>query len=241
MREVIDCPSPNCDTRGSHIVDMLVLHYTGMKDGPSALSRLCDPEAQVSSHYLVEEDGTVYRLVDEEDRAWHAGKSEWRGKLDVNARSIGIEIVNPGHEWGYRPFTEEQMKSVIGVCHEILARHAIEPRNVVAHSDIAPLRKEDPGELFDWKRLAREGIGCWPAIELTNSHYLFGPGSCGKEIKQLQDYLHYYGYSIKVNGHYDRHMEAVVMAFRRHFVPKHITSSWDNIADTALASLLAQI
>lgn len=164
----IDQPSPNFGERrpaeegGGALIDMLVLHYTGMESGEAALDRLCDPAAEVSAHYLVEEDGRVFRLVDEEKRAWHAGVASWRGVSDVNSRSIGIEIVNPGHEFGYRDFPGAQMAAVETLCLEILARHPIPPRNVVGHSDIAPQRKTDPGELFDWPRLAAAGIGVWP-------------------------------------------------------------------------------
>jgi N-acetylmuramoyl-L-alanine amidase len=143
-------------------VDMLVLHYTGMPDEASARARLTDPAAEVSAHYLVSEDGAVTRLVPEERRAWHAGVSHWRGHEALNARSIGIEIVNPGHDWGYRDFPALQMGAVSALCRDILARHPVPARNVVAHSDIAPDRKRDPGELFDWEGLARDGVGLWP-------------------------------------------------------------------------------
>lgn len=156
-------PSPNHDARPPGTpIDMLVLHYTGMPDEASALARLRDPAAEVSAHYLVAEDGTVFALVPEERRAWHAGVSHWRGMTGLNARSIGIEVVNPGHEWGYRPFPALQMGAVAALCRDILARHPIPPRHVLAHSDIAPDRKRDPGELFDWEGLAREGVGLWP-------------------------------------------------------------------------------
>jgi N-acetylmuramoyl-L-alanine amidase len=151
---ILDTPSPNFDER-SLPISMIVLHYTGMQDGPSALARLRDPEAKVSAHYLVEEDGTVCRLVPEEMRAWHAGRSHWRGITDVNSASVGIEIVNPGYEWGYRPFTEEQIDALIPLVAAIKERHAITRGNIVGHSDIAPARKRDPGELFPWSRLAR--------------------------------------------------------------------------------------
>ncbi|MBU8538793.1 N-acetylmuramoyl-L-alanine amidase [Falsiroseomonas tokyonensis] len=141
---------------------MLVLHYTGMRSGAEAIARLRDPAARVSSHYVVEEDGAVFRLVPEDRRAWHAGVSHWRGQTLLNGRSIGIEIVNPGHEFGYRPFPALQMAAVCDLCLAILSRHAIAPRDVVAHSDIAPDRKEDPGELFDWPGLAANGVGLWP-------------------------------------------------------------------------------
>ncbi|HJU15667.1 MAG TPA: N-acetylmuramoyl-L-alanine amidase [Stellaceae bacterium] len=142
---------------------MLVLHYTGMQSAEAALLRLCDPAARVSAHYLVDEDGTIWRLVPEARRAFHAGISCWRGETDLNHVSIGIEIVNPGHEWGYRPFPPVQMAAVAQLCGAILARHPIPPDRVLGHCDIAPDRKADPGELFDWAFLARAGIGIWPA------------------------------------------------------------------------------
>lgn len=143
-------------------VDMLILHYTGMRSGAEAIDRLRDPAAKVSSHYVVEEDGRIFRLVPERRRGAHAGVSHWRGHAALNGRSIGIEIVNPGHEWGYRPFPALQMAAVCELCLDILARHPIPPRNVVGHSDVAPDRKQDPGEFFDWQGLAANGVGVWP-------------------------------------------------------------------------------
>jgi N-acetylmuramoyl-L-alanine amidase len=154
MSKIIQTPSPNFDVRGLPVT-MLVLHYTGMLDAASAIARLTDADAKVSSHYLVAEDGQVVQMVDEDDRAWHAGKSYWRGLTDVNSASVGIEIVNPGHEWGYRPFPEAQVEAVIQLSKTIIHRHRITRGNVVGHSDVAPARKEDPGELFPWERLAR--------------------------------------------------------------------------------------
>ena len=150
----LDTPSPNFDERTLPI-SMIVLHYTGMQDAASARARLCDPEAKVSSHYLLDEDGTLHRLVAEEHRAWHAGASHWRGITDVNSASIGIEIVNPGHEWGYRPFPEAQIEALLPLVADIKDRHGITRGNIVGHSDVAPVRKRDPGELFPWHRLAR--------------------------------------------------------------------------------------
>ena len=150
---LIEAPSPNFDPR-TVTPSILVLHYTGMKTGEEAIARLRHPEAKVSAHYVVEEDGRVFRLVPEERRAWHAGVSFWRGRRNVNGDSIGIEIVNPGHEWGYRPFPEAQVAAVIELVADIRTRWAIEDRDIVGHSDVAPARKEDPGELFPWKRLA---------------------------------------------------------------------------------------
>ncbi len=160
--------SPNQDERPPGTpIDTLVLHYTGMQTGQAAIDRLRDPASRVSSHYVVEEDGLVWRLVPENRRAWHAGVSFWRGHGELNGRSVSIEIVNPGHEWGYRPFPALQMAAVCDLCLGILARHPIPACNVVAHSDIAPDRKQDPGELFDWQGLARNGVGRWPAGPAT--------------------------------------------------------------------------
>ncbi|MGH7046900.1 MAG: N-acetylmuramoyl-L-alanine amidase [Stellaceae bacterium] len=156
-------PSPNHDRRGTPPrVDMLVLHYTGMQSAEAALERLCDPQARVSAHYLIDEIGLIWRLVPEARRAFHAGISCWQGERDLNLPSIGVEIVNPGHAWGYRPFPEAQMMAVEALCRDILSRHPIPPSRIVGHSDIAPERKTDPGELFDWARLAGAGIGIWP-------------------------------------------------------------------------------
>ncbi|MFA5965812.1 MAG: N-acetylmuramoyl-L-alanine amidase [Sphingomonas sp.] len=151
---IIETPSPNFNERKLALT-MIVLHYTGMVDARQALERLCDPVAEVSTHYLIDDDGTIHRLVAEDKRAWHAGKSRWRGIEDINSASIGIELVNPGHEFGYRPFTEEQIDALIPLVSAIKERHGITRGNVVGHSDIAPTRKQDPGELFPWNRLAR--------------------------------------------------------------------------------------
>ncbi|HEX8256346.1 MAG TPA: N-acetylmuramoyl-L-alanine amidase [Allosphingosinicella sp.] len=157
MDDIIDCLSPNFDERTTP-VSILVLHYTGMTDGAAAVERLCDPASKVSCHYLVAEDGKVLRMVPEDKRAWHAGQSYWRGMMNLNSDSIGIEIVNPGHEFGYRPFTEQQMDALIPLVAGIVKRHNIPRANVVGHSDIAPTRRQDPGELFEWNRLAKVGL-----------------------------------------------------------------------------------
>ncbi|WP_123691767.1 N-acetylmuramoyl-L-alanine amidase [Allostella humosa] len=165
---LIERPSPNHGPRlGDGVVDILVLHYTGMRSAGAALELLCDPAAQVSAHYLIAQDGTVHRMVAEDRRAWHAGRSWWQGETDVNSRSIGIELENPGHYWGYVPFPAAQMATLVALCTGVLARHPIPPGRVVGHSDIAPRRKQDPGELFDWPALAQAGIGRWPpALDL---------------------------------------------------------------------------
>jgi len=160
---LVDCRSPNQDERPTGAaIDMLVLHYTGMKTADEALARLCDPGAKVSAHYTVGTDGRVFFHVPEERRAWHAGVSYWAGQTNVNACSVGIELVNPGHEFGYVPFAPAQIAALIDLARGILSRHPIPPNRVLGHSDVAPQRKQDPGELFDWSRLARAGIGLWP-------------------------------------------------------------------------------
>ena len=156
-------PSPNHGPRPEGVpIDILLVHYTGMPTGAEALERLCDGQAQVSAHYLVEEDGTVFSLVPEDRRAWHAGAGYWQGERDINSRSVGVELVNPGHEWGYRPFPDAQMAAFAALARGIMDRHGILPHRVLAHSDVAPSRKEDPGELFDWRGLAAQGVGFWP-------------------------------------------------------------------------------
>ena len=164
----IEHASPNFDVRKTSI-DMLLVHYTGMKTAEDSLARLCDGagDNRVSAHYLIEEDGRIHRLVQEEDRAWHAGVSYWAGERDINSRSIGIELQNPGWEYDYHAFPEPQMKAFLDLAKDIVARHHISPFRVLGHSDVAPTRKQDPGELFDWRRLAEAGIGLWPTTAIT--------------------------------------------------------------------------
>jgi N-acetylmuramoyl-L-alanine amidase len=212
---VIGLTSPNFDDRPpGRTVDMLVLHYTGMPSRNDALARLCDPAAEVSAHYLIDENGTCYRLVAEEKRAWHAGRAAWRGQTDINARSIGIELVNPGHEFGYRPFPDRQMAALATLARGILARHPIPARNVVGHADIAPRRKEDPGELFDWRTLARQGIGLWPAAVPT-----------APDVDWRQALAHI-GYDLGAAGDAEAARLALV-AFQRHFRPARYDGSID--------------
>jgi N-acetylmuramoyl-L-alanine amidase len=222
MSETIDCPSPNFDERKLP-VSILVLHYTGMKDAASAISRLCDPDAQVSAHYLVAEDGQIVRLVSEEKRAWHAGKSYWRGVRDVNSASVGIEIVNPGHEFGYRPFPEPQMQALVPLVADIVRRHRIVPANVVGHSDVAPARKDDPGELFDWARLAKLGLAlARPTRNLMDPHWT----DAGFLLA-----LERFGYDV-TDG------KAAVTAFQRRFRPEHLDGEIDGECRAILLSLL---
>ena len=221
--DLIECASPNFDPRPvGAVLDMMVLHYTGMPNANAALERLGDPASRVSAHYVIDEDGAVYRMVPEGARAWHAGAAFWRGSRDINARSIGIELVNPGHEHGYRPFAEAQMAALETLASGILERHAISPRNVVGHADVAPSRKKDPGELFDWARLARAGIGLWPETPATD----VGPADA------MLAMLDEYGYGI---GDSKRAIEA----FQRHFRPARVDGRADAETAGRLAGLLA--
>jgi len=192
------------------------MHYTGMRTAAAALDRLRTPDAEVSAHYLVEEDGTIHLMVNEEKRAWHAGVGKWRGVSDINSASIGIEIVNPGHEFGYQPFPELQMKSVICLSREIVGRHDIKPFNVIGHSDIAPERKTDPGELFDWKMLAENTIGMWPS---------------DTSISVEDDFFE----NLQVIGYEICDRELVTKAFQRHWRQHEVSG----IADTETKKIAA--
>lgn len=221
MPEAISRPSPNFDARALPVT-MLVLHYTGMADAASAIARLCDPHAKVSAHYVVDEDGGIHALVGEGNRAWHAGRSCWRGITDVNSASIGIEIVNPGHEHGYRPFPAAQMDALLTLIASIVERHGIPPANVVGHSDIAPARKEDPGELFDWDRLARHRLAlARPKLAFSDPHWT--PGGFLVALER-------FGYDV-TDG------PAAVRAFQRRFRPETI----DGIADGQCRAILLML
>ncbi len=214
--EIVEAPSPNHDARPDDAAPaLLILHYTGMRSGAEALARLRDPASRVSSHYLVEEDGAAFRLVPEARRAWHAGDSFWRGERLLNARSIGIEIVNPGHDWGYRPFPEAQIAAVTALCRDILARHRIAPRDVLGHSDVAPTRKQDPGELFPWKALAAAGIGLWPKGEPATDATAVanGPAEAARILQSI-------GYDVAVP-------DAALIAFQRRFRPERVDGAAD--------------
>ncbi|MEQ1756235.1 MAG: N-acetylmuramoyl-L-alanine amidase [Micropepsaceae bacterium] len=237
MLRVIQRPSPNFDERvGVDGPDILIMHYTGMQSCEAAVRRLTDPAARVSSHYTVDEDGTVYVHVDEAKRAWHAGVSFWRGETDINSHSVGIEIVNPGHEFGYRAFPDAQIEAVIELSKGILSRHRIPARNVIAHSDIAPGRKEDPGELFPWSRFAGQGIGVWVEAAHVSGDSL-AQGAQGEAVAALQHDLSRYGYGIDASGAFDEHTKAVVIAFQRHFRP----AKFDGVVDAETLDLLGRL
>lgn len=227
---MIDHPSPNHDARTDGTpVDMLVLHYTGMKTGRAALERLCDPAAKVSAHYLIEEDGRIFRLVPEERRAWHAGVAYWRGHRDINARSIGIELVNPGHEFGYRDFPSAQIEALVELARAIVGRHPIPPYNVVGHSDVAPSRKTDPGELFPWRALAGAGIGIWPKQGVPPQMVAagIGPADASLDVASAQRLLGRFGYEIEQTGQLDDRTALVLAAFQRRFRPAQVDGRLD--------------
>ncbi len=218
-------PSPNHNDRRGRPIDLLVLHYTGMDSAEAALDRLCDPAAEVSAHYLVEEDGRLWRLVPDERRAWHAGRAFWAGESDVNARSIGVEIVNPGHELGYRDFPPEQMETVIALCRALVARHRIPAARVVAHSDVAPLRKQDPGERFPWPALAGAGVGLWPpplaplvpdAAQVKRDLAAFGYGYLEEDFAAVLTAVQRRFRRARVDGQLDGETAAVAHWLGRH-------------------------
>lgn len=230
-------PSPNFGDRRTGPVDILLLHHTGMPDAEQALAWLCDPHSGVSCHYVVFEDGRVFDLVGEHRRAWHAGLSEWCGETDVNSRSIGIEIANPGPPGGSPPYPEAQIEALIVLCRGIMERHPIPSHRVLAHSDVAPGRKTDPGENFPWSRLAAAGIGHWVAPEPVSPGPVLHCGDEGEAVSALQALLALYGYGVGVSGRFDQRTEDVVAAFQRHFRPARV----DGVADLSTVRTLHRL
>ena len=224
--KIMERPSPNYDDRG-RAVDMIVLHYTGMLSGAEALARLTDAASKVSCHYLVEEEGTIFALVPEGKRAWHAGVSYWRGDAETNARSIGIEIVNPGHEWGYRKFPKRQIDMVIALVKDIRTRHTVPLASVVGHSDVAPQRKEDPGELFPWKRFAEEGLAIGPYE---------GDPDPSISYEDALSMLRAIGYDAPDKAH-----AAALVAFQRRFCPEALAQGFNPLTKAALKWALAEM
>jgi N-acetylmuramoyl-L-alanine amidase len=240
---LVECFSPNHDARPAGApIDMLVLHYTGMQTAEEALARLCDPKAKISAHYTVGTDGIVYRHVPEERRAWHAGQSFWAGRPSVNDVSIGVELVNPGHEFGYVPFTERQIDALIELAVPILDRHDIPARRVLGHSDVSPGRKNDPGELFPWQQLAACGIGPWPKARTFSSPVHEG-GSIAPAYSTQSEaegggiaaQLSRFGYGVPPQVEIP--LATVIAAFQRHFRPACI----DGVADAECAAILASL
>ena len=221
----IQAPSPNFDAR-VRPPDMIVLHYTGMPTGEAALAKMCDPDAKVSAHYMVEEDGRIFSLVPEERRAWHAGKSFWKGETNINAVSVGIEIVNPGHEFGYRAFPDAQVAALIDLIADVRSRWTIPDARILGHADVAPDRKEDPGELFPWKQLAEAGHGLWVESGAAPGAAL-AEGEEGLGVLALQAGLTRLGYDCAPSGKFDTATTAIVRAFQRHW----LQTRFDGVAD----------
>lgn len=231
-------PSPNFGPRAdARRPDMIVLHYTGMPDHDQALAWLCNTESQVSSHYFVHEDGRILQLVPERERAWHAGKSSWAGEGDVNSASIGIEIANAGHPGGLPAFPDAQLEAVVRLCRDCGSRWVIPPERVLGHSDVAPVRKVDPGENFPWERLYQAGVGHWVEPASISSGRFFQRGEAGQPIEALQSMLSIYGYDVEISGDFCDRTKGVVEAFQRHFRPQRV----DGIADISTIDTLHRL
>jgi len=236
--------SPNHGARrGGRAPDMILMHYTGMADATAALDRLCDPAPgdshPVSAHYLVFEDGAILQCVPEARRAWHAGVASWQGDVDVNSRSIGIEIANPGHDFGYRDFPGEQIAAVIALCADILRRRPIPPDRILGHADVAPARKRDPGEKFPWQTLFGAGIGHWVEPSALTAGADLEYGARGPAVEALQNALVAYGYGVELTTCYDRATQQAVAAFQRHFRPARVDGRADWSTVDTLGRLLA--
>jgi N-acetylmuramoyl-L-alanine amidase len=234
-------PSPNQDERRAGIaVDMIVLHYTGMPDARAALQRMASPRSELSAHYFVFEDGRIVQCVPESRRAWHAGEAAWAGQTDINSCSIGIEIANPGHEHGYPDFPRRQIAAVTTLCRSIQKRYVIAPERVLGHSDVAPKRKQDPGEKFPWQTLHQSGVGQWVRpIPILDGGRVLTLTDSGEAIREIQRLLAEYGYGIAVTGHYDATTRDVVAAFQRHFRPGRVDGIVDQSTCKTLIELLA--
>jgi N-acetylmuramoyl-L-alanine amidase len=231
--------SPNIgERRGYSRPNCLILHYTGMPTGEAALKALTDPTREVSAHYLIWEDGSIDQLVAESRRAWHAGRGSWKGETDLNSASIGIEIVNPGYEGGSPPFPDLQIEATIALAGDICARWAIAPERVLAHSDIAPARKRDPGEAFPWAKLWRGGVGHWTEPAPLAGSLLFAHEEEGPSVRALQAMLALYGYGVEITGVYDRQTRQAVAAFQRHFRPERVDGEVDGSTAATLKALI---
>lgn len=218
---------------------LLILHYTGMASAAKAIDWLARAESRVSCHYVIDENGIITQMVPEALRAWHAGVSSWRGEDDVNSRSIGIEIHNPGHDRGYPDFPAKQMEAVIALGRDIVNRHAMPPEHVLAHSDVAPGRKIDPGEKFNWGQLAREGLGHWVRPSLVRPEDPgIGLGATGERVERTQKKLAAYGYSVCRTGMLDEQTETILKAFQLHFRPRRVDGRLDRSTESTLERLL---
>ena len=234
-------PSPNHGERKNDAtIDMLVLHYTGMQDATAAIKHLCQPGTDVSAHYVVLEDGQIVQCVAEARRAWHAGQAFWNGETDINSCSIGIEMVNPGHDYDYPDFPRRQIAAVTALCRSILTRHRIRGDRIVGHSDVSPTRKRDPGEKFPWRILHRSGIGHWvePA-PLTPGDRVYVLGESSPAVSEAQALLARYGYAVGNSNYVDGATRDALAAFQRHFRPQRVDGALDSSTLKTLKDLLA--
>jgi N-acetylmuramoyl-L-alanine amidase len=231
-------PSPNHGERlGFRRPEYVILHYTGMPSSEAAIALLRDPKAEVSSHYVIEEGGRIVQLAPESRRAWHAGRSSWRGITDMNSASIGVEICNAGHDGGLPAYPDAQIQSVVALCHDIALRYSLPPERFLAHSDIAPSRKRDPGENFPWRELALAGVGRWEEADPPSAAPTHLRGQEGPHVRGLQTMLALYGYDLNASGVHDRETEVVVAAFQRHFRPGQV----DGMADASTIGVLRKL
>ena len=235
--------SPNFGPRRAGATpSIILLHYTGMENGESAEAWLCNPKPEVSSHYVVHENGRIVQLVREVERAWHAGAGSWQENADINSASVGIEIMNPGHEFGYTDFPDAQVAAVVALCRGIIRRHSIAPEKVLAHSDTAPGRKVDPGEKFPWVGLHEAGVGHFvEPVPISDEGMTLTGGCVGKPVKELQSMLAVYGYGLEITGNYDEATRKVVAAFQRHFRPDRVDGVADHSTVETLRKLLAAL
>ncbi len=230
--------SPNVNERlGGKPVSILLLHYTGMESAEKACDWLCREESLVSCHYLIDEQGDITQMVDETKRAWHAGVSSWLGEEDINSASIGIEIQNKGHTLGYHHFHEKQMQAVVALSKDIVTRNNIAARHVLAHSDVAPGRKVDPGEKFNWQNLYEHGVGHWVKPEVISGGSFLQEGDTGDSVLALQSLLKFYGYGLEASGTFDQRTRIVIEAFQRHFRRERV----DGIADASTVATLHRL
>jgi N-acetylmuramoyl-L-alanine amidase len=235
-------PSMNYGERNKgRLPDMILLHYTGMPDVEGAIAQLCTAGTDVSAHYIVLEDGRIVQCVPEAKRAWHAGLASWAGEEDINSCSIGVEIVNRGHDWGYPEFPLRQTAAVIALCRGIMLRRNVPSHRVLAHSDVAPARKKDPGEKFPWHSLANSGVGHWvtPAPVVRGESLMLG--TISDEVLSLQQALARYGYGVPLTGKYDAATMEVVTAFQRHFRPARLDGVADHSTLSTLQALLGSL
>lgn len=247
LPNIIASPSPNFDARAvpkgaeAPLIDTVILHYTGMKSATEALDRLCDPGAQVSAHFLIEENGAIHQLVEPDRRAWHAGVSHWQGRDGLNHTSIGIELVNPGHEFGYRQFPEAQIDTLCGLLAWLKASFDIRASRFVGHSDVAPDRKQDPGELFPWRLLAERGFGLWSTVPRNDKTILAKKGMLGQEIASLNKSLRNIGYFVPLSEEFSEVTLFALTAFQRHWRPELLSGWLDQGTKNVLEDIEKQI